>query len=227
MSFSNTNAGITAGPRYADALHLKLFSGETMTAYRNAVVMRPLIRTRTISNGSSYQFPAIGNTITAAYHTPGQVILGQQVDNGERIIYVDDLLVADTFISNWEEAINHFEVRSEYTSQMGNVMAQIEDKTLFAIAARACRLQEAGPAAGFNPASIDKIGATPTLQQFVDALYDAAADFDKRNIPREGRVAITTPDIYWDLIQDGHFLRREYGNDNGNQQTPGLVTVAG
>lgn len=224
--FSNINAGIPAGPSYSDNLHLKVFSGEVMVAYLRETVMKSRIRCRNISSGSSAQFPAIGRG-KAGYHTPGDLILGQNVDHDERIIPINDLLVTSRFIANWEEAVNHYDVRSEYTRLMGDELAQEYDRHLFALASGTARAEATGPVSGFGAATIDKIGATPTLAQVVDAIYDGAASFDKKNLPKSGRAVFVTPDVYWDLIQDGSFLNRDFGNDNGSQSGGSIMRVAG
>lgn len=223
---TTTTAGITAGPRYSDNLHLKVFSGEVMTAFANATVMRGRVRVRNISSGSSAQFPAIGKG-RAEFHTPGNVILGQQIDNGERVIHVNDLLITSRMISNWEEAINHFNTRTEYTKGMGDELAVEYDRQLIALAAKAADAEAAGVATGFGAASKDNIGASPTLDQLVDAFYDAAAAFDTRNIPQSDRAAIVSPVVYWDFIRDGRFLNRDFGNGGANQNRGGMLNVAG
>jgi hypothetical protein len=60
----------------ADALFLKVFSGEIITTFEKNNVMMPLHRVRTIQSGKSAQFPVTG-TATAGYHTPGESILSQ------------------------------------------------------------------------------------------------------------------------------------------------------
>lgn len=224
--FSNINAGIPSGPEYSDNLHLKVFSGEVMTTFHTNTVMKGRIRVRNITSGSSAQFPAIGRG-RAGYHTPGDLILGQNVEHDERIIPINDLLVTSRFISNWNEAINHYDVRGEYTRSMGDELAQEYDRHLFALASKIARDEQAGAVAGMGAASRDYIGANPTLQTVIDAIYDGAAEFDKRNLPKEGRTVAVTPDLYWDMIQDGTFLNRDFGNDNGSQAGGSILRVAG
>lgn len=223
---SNTNAGIPAGPSYADNLHLKVFSGEVLKTFNKRTVMKGRVRIRTIKSGVSAQFPAIGKA-AAEYHTPGDVILGQAIANGEKTITIDDLLVSSVFMSNWEEAVNHFETRSEYTYQIGQSLTQAYDQRLFAVAAKAARQGEAGAVAGMGAATREAIGAAPTLQTVVDAIYAAAEYFDATNIPDNDRVIFVTPAVYWDLIQDGSFLDRDFGNDNGNQSSGKIMRAAG
>ena len=91
MSTTSVNAGITAGPRDSDNLFYKVFSGETLTTFNANTVLKDRIRTRSISSGKSAGFNAIGK-VTAGYHQPGNVILGQKVNNGEIVITIDDML---------------------------------------------------------------------------------------------------------------------------------------
>ena len=224
---TSTTAGIPAGPSYADNLHLKVFSGEVLKTFNKKTVMKPRVRVRTIKSGVSAQFPAIGKA-AAEYHAPGDVILGQNIANGEKIITIDDLLISSVFMSNWEEAVNHFETRSEYTFQIGESLAQAYDQHLFAMAIKAAVDGDTGAVTGMGAATRDALGASPTLDTIVDAIYNAADYFDSTNIPEGERVVFVTPTVYWDLVQDGRFLNRDFGNANGDQgKGRGLMNAAG
>lgn len=225
---TSTTAGIPAGPHLSDALALKVFSGEVLKTFNTATKMKGRVRIRTINSGTTAQFPAIGKA-AAEYHTPGDLILGQNIANGEKTITIDDLLISSVFMSNFEEAVNHFETRSEYTKQIGESLAQAYDQHLFAMAADACLpTADTGAVAGMGDATRVALGATPTLDDIVDALYDSAAYFDSTNVPEGDRVAFVTPDVYWDFVQDGRFLNRDFGNANGDQANGrGLMKAAG
>ena len=88
-------------------LFLKVFAGEVLQTFETSAVMKPLHMIRTITSGKSAQFPVTG-IASAKYHKPGTDVL---VDNGhdgsgyvtaykhvEKIINIDDLLLATTFI---------------------------------------------------------------------------------------------------------------------------------
>lgn len=222
---SATNAGVPAGPSHSDNLYLKVFSGETLKVYNTRTKLKGRHRERTIKSGKSAQFPAIGKA-AAEYHTPGHVILGQDVNHGEKVIHIDDMLIASGFVANFEEAMAHYESRSELAFQMGDALAQAYDQHLFALATKACVNGDAGAVPEMGSATIDKIGATPTTQNVVDAIYNAAAYFDATNIPETDRTIFVTPAVYWDLIQDGSFLDRDFGNSGANQNTGGTLRVA-
>jgi len=227
-SFSATNAATSAGPKDSNNLFLKVWSGEVMATFNKKTVMKERHRIRNISSGSSAQFPAIGR-VNAGYHQPGQVILGQAVNQGEKVITIDDLLVTDVFLSNYEEAKNHYEVRGEYTRQMGDALAQVYDTNLFGMAFKAIAAGTAGAVTEQGSATRVAIGtATPTITQIIDAIYTAAAAFDAGSIPDEDRTVFVTPTVYWDLIQDGSFLDRDFGGEgNGSKADGNLMKVAG
>ncbi len=117
------------GGSYANdnALFLKVFSGEVLTSFAQQTVMMGRHMVRTISSGKSAQFPRIGRT-SAAYHTPGTEIDGEIIQHNEKIIVIDDLLLASTFIASIDEAKNHYDVRSVYSSEMGIALANQMDK---------------------------------------------------------------------------------------------------
>lgn len=212
------------------ALFLKLFSGEVLTVYDANTVMKEKVRVRNISSGKSAQFPAIGTT-KAAYHTPGTEIVGDLIAQDEKIITIDDLLLASTFIPRIDEAMTHFEVRSEYSKRMGQALAQTYDRNLLSLAVKAARDTGAGGlgkgAVGQGDAVSQKLGtATPTVQQIVDAFYAAAPVFDAKNIPEEGRWAIVPPSVYWKIVTNDKLLNRDWVS-TGSYSEGKLPVIAG
>lgn len=224
---TTVTAGIPAGPSINDGLHLKVFSGETLKVFNTKTRWKGRHRERTISNGRTAQFPAIGKA-AAEYHTPGNLILGQDINHGEKTITIDDMLISSTFVSNFEEAMIHYETRSEYASQMGDSLAQAYDQHLFALATKAAQSGTTGAVAEMGPATEVKLGATPTLSQIIDEIYNSAAYFDATNVPENDRFVFVTPSLYWDLVQDGSFLDRDFGNEgNGSKAKGGIYRAAG
>jgi hypothetical protein len=110
----------------ADALFLKVFAGEVLSAFHRESAFRPRHMVRTIASGKSAQFPVTG-LASAAYHTPGAEIVGGTIRHGERVITIDDLLVSPSFIANIDEAMNHYDVRSIYSGEIGEALARAFD----------------------------------------------------------------------------------------------------
>src|SRR5437868_4943910 len=121
-----------------DALFLKLFGGEVLTAFDEACVTKDKHVIRPISLGKSAAFPATWK-VTAGYHTPGAEVVGQVSNVNERVIAVDNLLLASVFIPLIDEAKNHYEYRSEYSRQCGLALANTWDKNVLQVMALARR----------------------------------------------------------------------------------------
>lgn len=213
-----------------DALFLKVFSGEVMSTYNAKTVMKDRVRTRKISSGKSAQFPAIGK-IEAEYHTPGEEILGSTVQHGEVVISIDKMLVSSAFLANIDEAMNHYEVRSEYSKQMGQALAQTFDRQLLSMASMAVGSTLATGAvsdmgAATNHTTAD---ASPTATQIRNAIYGAAEKFDENNIPSEGRFVVVPPSVFYDLVTESNstLIDRDFSTNNGDVANATLLKIAG
>ena len=189
-----------------DALFLKVFSGEVLTAFtRNNIFNDQLHSVRTITSGKSAQFPVLG-TATAAYHTPGNLLTGgNQIRHGERLISIDDLLIADVFVSRLEELKNHYDVRAAYADELGKALAKTYDSNVAKMIANASRASSTltGIAGGLTLT----LGSGNTASANVDgdeiaaAIYDIAQAFDERDIPPTDRFCVLPPAEYYKLAE--------------------------
>lgn len=176
------------------------------------------------------QFPTIGKT-TAEYHVPGTELLGKTIKQDEKIITIDDQLVAHTTIADIDEAMSHFEVRQEYSKQMGLALARTYDRNLLSLMVKAARDTGAGGlgkgAAGFGDAVSSDIGASPTIQDIVAEFYKAAETFDDKVIPESDRWAFVSPATYWALVQNLDLINKQWNGANGSYADGDLKVVAG
>tara|TARA_R110001606_G_scaffold14690_1_gene61543 strand:- start:658 stop:1695 length:1038 start_codon:yes stop_codon:yes gene_type:complete len=227
---SPSRSGLISGGSDNDALFLKVFSGEILTAFEQNNVMKDLHLMRTITSGKSAQFPVSG-IATAKYHTPGVNIADSgnsmlsSIGMNERVITIDDVLVSSTFIANIDELKSHYDVRSIYASELGKALAKRFDiatmKTLFAAAGTGA----SAPQAGGNSIS----GATTnTTAGIVDALYAAATKLDEVDAPSEGRFAIVTPAQYYKLLTaDNVAINKDTSGGSADAARGTIVEVAG
>lgn len=76
----------------------------------------------------SASFAVMGRT-RAKYLTPGASLddLRKKMENTERVIAIDGLLTADALITDIDDAMNHYDVRTEYSKQLGEALAQAFD----------------------------------------------------------------------------------------------------
>lgn len=236
MAFSNNvdlsanRVGQINGAGGADALFLKVFSGEILTTFEESNVMKDLHMVRTIQNGKSAQFPVTG-IATAGYHTAGQSLI--ESDNGylsdikknEKVITIDDVLVSSTFLANIDELKTHYDVRSIYAQELGKALAKRFDiatmKTLFGAARSAATIT-----GGKGGASVT--GATTnTAAGLIDALFAVAQTLDENDAPDEGRYAILTPEQYYTLLTtDNVAISKDFGL-GGNVAAGSIPMVAG
>tara|TARA_B100000424_G_scaffold18613_1_gene13349 strand:- start:11224 stop:12210 length:987 start_codon:yes stop_codon:yes gene_type:complete len=189
-----------------DALFLKVFSGEVLTAFtRNNIFNDQLHSVRTITSGKSAQFPVLG-TATASYHTPGNLLTGgNQIRHGERLISIDDLLIADVFVSRLEELKNHYDVRASYADELGKALAKTYDSNVAKMIANASRASSTltGIAGGLTLtlASGNTASANVTGDEIAAAIYDIAQAFDERDIPPTDRFCVLPPAEYYKLAE--------------------------
>lgn len=209
-----------------DALFLKVFSGEVLTAFTEKNVMSDKVMTRSISSGRSAQFPLTGK-IDAEYHVVGTEITGLNVPASERIISIDDLLISHAFISNLDEAKNHYDVRSIYSSEIGKALANTWDKHAIQLLVKAARdvggVVTGEPSGGsFTNANV---GTDPDL--LLEAAYAAAQRFDELDVPEDERYFLVRPAQYNILTRIPEIISRDFNTNNGDTAANLVMHIAG
>ena len=202
-----TNQG--KGQSSADklAMFLKVFGGEVLTAFARTSVTTSRHMMRSIASGKSAQFPVIGRT-KAAYLQAGESLDDKRKDikQTEKVINIDGLLTADVLIYDIEDAMNHFDVRSEFTNQLGESLAMAADG---AVLAELAGLVNLPATTDENIAGLGKAQLITTLKTqaeladpvelgkaIIAALTQARAGLTKNYVPAADRTFYTTPDNY-------------------------------
>lgn len=209
----------------ADALFLKVFAGEVLTSFEKKNVMMGKHQVRTITNGKSAQFPVMGRT-SAVYHQPGSEILGGKLSHAEKIITIDDLLISPQFIANIDEAKNHYDVRSTYSKEMGNALANQADKHILqtgVLAARSAKtINEADQFGGTRLLGVDN----STGDALADAMFEAARVLDEKDVPEDERYFYVRPAEFYALAKSTKVLNRDWGGE-GSYAGGNVIRVAG
>ncbi|WP_207803093.1 hypothetical protein [Rhodopseudomonas palustris] len=207
------------------ALFLKVFSGEVLTEFERTTMFTDKHFIRQITQGKSAQFPLIGKA-SSRYHTPGKWIDGTQIDHAEKVITIDDLLIADTFIANIDEAMNHYDVRGPYSQELGRELAQAFDTNVARVMVLAARATN--PLAG-RPGGTRISNANMDTDKDVlrTSLFSAAQKLDEKNVPAEDRTAFFRPAQFYIMAQDTTLVNKFYGNTGGDLGQGSLNTVAG
>ena len=193
-----------------NALFLKVFAGETITAFNNVTVMQDKHRMRTIASGKSASFPVSGTT-TAGYRVAGTALAGtDKVLHNEQVINIDDFLVSDIFVAEIDELKNHYDVRSIYTEQMGRALANSFDKRVQQVAVLAARA--AHPITGQQGGTVlvNALAATDGVT-LAGLIFSAAQAFDEKNVPENDRYVNVRPAQYYLLAQTTDVINRDWG----------------
>ncbi|ASD52212.1 capsid and scaffold protein [Pseudomonas phage PspYZU08] len=185
---------------------LKVFGGEVLTAFVRRSVTMDKIMVRTIQNGKSASFPVMGRT-KGYYLAPGENLDDKRKDikHAEKVIVIDGLLTSDVLIYDIEDAMNHYDVRSEYSAQLGEALAIAADGAVLAEMVNLCNLPAASNEniAGLGAAVVLEIGAAADLTDpeargiaILKGLTLARGRLTKNYVPASDRSFFTSPDDY-------------------------------
>ena len=223
-----------------NALFLKVFSGEVLTAFKRNCIFGDTTLKRSISSGRSAQFPVTGR-FTATSVTPGDFIDGQgSMAQNEVVIRIDDYLTAAADIFSLDEAKTHFDQRSIYSTELGEALARAYDKRIARLVAIGARTSTgdltANLPAGLSPddpfrtgTQIDLDNAAATANDYVAAVFTAAQALDEKDVSSDNRVLICTPEIFYTLIQSDRAVNFDFNQQgtNGSYKEGQIVKLAG
>lgn len=207
-------------------LFLKQFAGEVLTAFHAKNLAMSRFQTRSISNGKSASFPRTG-LVGTRYHIPGSEITGQTTNQAEVIIPINDLLISDVSIANIDEAMNHYDYRSIYSTEMGEALAKQMDKHLFQVAVLAARASNVVTGLpGGSVITLSAAGDELDGSKLAKALFTAAQTFDEKSIPEDGRTFYCRPAQYYALAQSTAVINKDWGGA-GAYSDGSVLRVAG
>lgn len=245
MANGNTTpvrAGQSQGAGDALALFLKVFSGEVLTAFEAATVMKDLHMIRTISSGKQAQFPVTG-TATAQYHTPGENIADagnsylSSFKFAEKTISIDGQLISAAFSPNVDDLMNHYDHRSIIATELGRSLAYVFDKqvmySLIAAARSSANITGATSSAGvaLSGGSVIAGQAKTSATALIDAIFDAIEILDTKDVPSEDRYVVLRPQEYYLLInktgEGTAIINRDFNDGNGSMAKGTVFEIGG
>ena len=227
VKFGNANSGSTRD----DALFLKVFAGEVITSFDRASKTQGADMVRSISNGKSASFPVMGR-IGAEYHAVGAEILGSAVNSNEKVITINDLLISSVFVSNIEEAKNHWDVRSAYSTEMGRALSFQKDKHILQTIGQAT-LASANVTGGDATTNVVNTGIASSTDAtaanaMIDAIFAAAKELDANYVPSEGRKCFMRLEEYYKLSNATNAVNVDFsGGANGGVASGKVAKIAG
>ena len=190
-------------------MFLQVFSGEVLTAFSRTSVTMNRHLVRSISHGKAATFPVLGRASARYLATGTSLDTGRkEIKGSQRTITIDGLLTSDVLIYDIEDALNHFDVRSEYTKQLGESLALSADGAVLAELAKTVNLNKSG---GLSNENIEGLGKPSILKAFstaqkenmvergkgiIAALTTARAKLTANYVPAGERYFYTTPENY-------------------------------
>lgn len=209
----------------ADAMFLKVFSGEVMSTFEKESVFLDKHMVRTIASGKSAQFPIIGEN-TAAYHTPGNEILGSVVKNAEQVITIDDLLISHVFIASIDEAKSHYDVRAPYSGKVAYALRDTFDTNLAQVTVLAARAAHPIDAISLDTRTITNVNAATDGDVLAERIFKSQEVMDTNKAPQNDRYTAVKPAQYYLLVQTTKVINRDWGG-SGVYADGTVLKVAG
>jgi len=228
VKFGNVNSGSTRD----DALFLKVFAGEVITSFDRASKTAGADMVRSISNGKSASFPVMGR-VGASYHAVGTEITGSDVNSNEKVITINDLLISSVFVSNIEEAKNHWDVRSAYSTEMGRALSFQKDKHILQTIGQASLVTTPNVTGGDTTSNITNTGIASSTDAtaanaMIDAIFAAAKELDANYVPSEGRKCFMRLEEYYKLANATNAVNVDFsGGANGGVASGKVTRIAG
>ena len=220
MALTNiSQPGLNQGQSDALAGFLKVFSGEVISAFERSALAVNNHLMRTISSGKSASFPVMGRA-KAAYLGAGKSLdeIREAIPHNEKIIGIDGLLTSDQMVTDIYEAMSHFDVRNEYSKQMGEALAVSADGAILAeIAKLAVEQKESITGLGKGVILDKKLAASDMGiteaegKMIVQMLLELKAKFSNQYVPATERYVYMKPEGVAALVASWNAINRDFG----------------
>lgn len=204
------------------ALFMEQYAGEVLASFVEEYKLAGHVTERNISHGKSASFPTIG-TIGSEYHVPGTEITGLNVEHNEVTVGLDPMLISHVFIANIDEAMNHYDVRSEYTRQQGLELAKRRQLNELRMAIKAARATEGS--VDSQPGGTVIVAATMATDATVlaNAIRQSRQTFDEKEIPDEDVICALKPAQWYLLTQNKDLIDRDYNPSAGASLSQAVI----
>lgn len=187
-----------------------LFLTEVLAAYHTANVTEGRFLSRNITEGRSAKFPVVG-TASGGFHTPGSEILGRNIKHTEKTIAVDDMLIADVFVAEIDELMNHYDVRAPYSKELGEFLAKVDDYHKFLTVLKAARSSANIPGVTAAGERIVNSAMKTDALVLAGALFGARTALDEKGIPQSDVAAYLKPAQIALLVMNKETINKNYG----------------
>ncbi len=207
-----------------DDIALVVYAGMILEAFNKSTTTKGRHIERTIQSGKSAQFPITGRVATNT-HTRGTEITFLQVHSNERVLAIDDILMAPIFLDILDEAKTHFDIRRPYATSQGQVLAETDDLRVLQSIVAAANITTPNFTGGDVGLRITNASMTTDAAVLKGAIYEAAERLDDNSVSSEDRSVWLSPAQFYLLLQDGEFLDRDFGGE-GSRATAVMRNAA-
>lgn len=209
-----------ASPQFDD-LYLPVFSGEVLQRYNEFLTASRFLRRKSISSGNTAKFPRMGG-LGAERHARGAALLGMDTEQTDLAITLDDRpLISHFRLDDIDEAMLHFETRSELAMQAGQALAEAQDSLSIRLLINASRATPTSLYGGANsvfpgggidgqgtavtsnalPATAQAAWTTGAAFALLVALDDITVRFDEMRVPTAMR-NVLVPVRAWHALKN-------------------------
>jgi hypothetical protein len=208
-------------PTFSD-LFLPVYGGEVLAAFEEMSVAKNIVRSMSMSTGVDMKFPMI-HKMSAERHAAGTELLGTDIQTAQRTISLDERpLVAHFDLDDVDQAMAHYDTRSEIAKQAGRAIAREMDKNILQLCVNASRTPApggdfegggykasptdtlngaaytatGGTGAGHLPASATAAWNKENIVTLLAAIEDIVVAWDQRDVPQEDRHVVVPVDCW-------------------------------
>jgi len=123
--------------------------------------------------------------------------------------------------------MNHYDVRSIYSTQLGEALANEFDRNVHIVGLKAAR-EAAGTLFPEHPGGAQKINADygTVGETLADGMFEAAQVLDEKDVPEGDRYMTVRPAQYYLMAQTTKVLNRDWGG-RGSYADGEVLNVAG
>src|SRR3546814_84671 len=187
--------------------------------------MRDKHQTKTLSKGKSFKFPAIWRA-SCGDHTPGTESTCDQIPHTEITVDPYDKLVSSVFIADIDELLNHFDVRSPYTKELGEFLARHYDANVMrtiVLAARAGALFS-GDTGGTGLEDADFV---TDANKLIDGFSAGKQAMDEKDVPVTSQAVhgLLKPAQWYLVARSDKNLNRDTNGGVGSIRSMTLTTI--
>lgn len=205
--FDFVRPGQIQGSGDTKALFLKLFQNEVLATFAQKVKTAGAHRIRQVGAGKSHQWPALGRAAAARFSVGDNILVTannylSKVASDEKVIYVDDPLIASTIIADFDEALKHFDTRQEYVAKLAESLSIVHDTSVLSTMVAAARASLTFSHSDYESDRVLNKGASgwDTAEEITAGLQEAAKIMDKNDVAEEGRICFVGIDVYHTLV---------------------------